>query len=467
MTTPSTSSSLRFLGRVTLEAETPFHVGSGREWRESDAGIASDANGLPCLPGTSLAGVVRSAMSNRLSEKEISSLFGSQDTHRGTGRKGQGSRLSFTPGAIHDMTNKPIIGLFDRQKITGDPVLENALRPILRDHARHNESGVVADKGKFDELVVCAGHRFTFEIELAGGPQDSAAWSALVALLGSSSLRFGGKTTRGLGKFRAIEIHTRIFDLSHSPDLEAFIAHPADWSQPMGREWEKATSSEAQAHSITLELTPEGFWMFGGGLDPDVDMVPVRDRRVHWTGSDGPKEKEYYSLPGSALKGALRHRAIFLAYAEHGFFAGDSDPEAESRKDAALTLVTDLFGSEPGDQSTDEKKKGLLQFTDGKFANGGLPSHDPQHENSRVQNHVSIDRFTGGARDSALFDEKPLYLGGPIYWEIGLARSLTSDEQNLMEKLFQDLTTGNLPLGGGVGRGLGTFSGTHTPLKES
>jgi len=466
MTAPSTPSPLRFLCRVTLEAETPFHVGSGREWRESDAGIACDANGLPCLPGTSIAGVVRSALSARLSEKEISSIFGHLNPRREAATKGQGSRLSFTPGAIHDKTNKPVIGLFDRQKIVGDPVLENAIRPTLRDHARHNESGVVAERGKFDELVVCAGHRFTFEIELAGQPQDSTAWSALVSLLGSSSLRFGGKTTRGLGKFRAIEILTRVLDLSLSPDLDAFIAHPADWSQLVGGEWEKIASTETQDSSIALELTPEGFWMFGGGIDPDVDMVPVRDRRVNWTGSEGPAVEEYFSLPGSALKGALRHRAVFLAYAHHGFFADDSGPDADSRKEAALNLVAGLFGSEPGNKSTDLKTKGLLQFTDGKFATGGSPDHDPQRENSRVQNHVSIDRFTGGARDSALFDEKPLFLGGPICWEIGLARALNSDEQSLLEKLFQDLTTGNLPLGGGVGRGLGSFSGTHTSLKE-
>jgi CRISPR/Cas system CSM-associated protein Csm3 (group 7 of RAMP superfamily) len=401
-------------------------------------------------------------MSTRLPEKEISSIFGNQDTRRGANGKGQGSRLSFTPGAIHDKANKPVIGLHDRRKIDGDPVLENAIRPTLRDHARHNESGVVADKGKFDELVVCTGHRFTFEIELTGWAADSAAWDAITSLLTSSSLRFGGKTTRGLGKFRAIETRTKVFDLSVSTEMEAYAAHPADWSEPLGGEWINVPPSKAQGLFITLDLKPDGFWMFGGGVDPDVDMVPVRDRRVKWEGTGGsPKIEGFFSLPGSALKGALRHHAVFLASARKGYFAGDSGPEAESRKADALNLVTGLFGSEPGDKSTDEKKKAMLQFTDGKFASEGRSNNGELDDNSRIQNHVSIDRFTGGARDSALFDEKPLYLGGPICWEIGLTRPLNSDEHALLEDLFQDLVTGHLPLGGGVGRGLGSFSGTH------
>ena len=50
----------RFLARFVIEAKTPLAVGSGEKDITTDALVATDVNGLPYIPGTAIAGVVRS-----------------------------------------------------------------------------------------------------------------------------------------------------------------------------------------------------------------------------------------------------------------------------------------------------------------------------------------------------------------------------------------------------------------------
>ena len=51
----------RFLARFVIEAETPLAVGSGEKDILTDALVATDVNGLPYIPGTAIAGVLRHA----------------------------------------------------------------------------------------------------------------------------------------------------------------------------------------------------------------------------------------------------------------------------------------------------------------------------------------------------------------------------------------------------------------------
>jgi CRISPR/Cas system CMR subunit Cmr4 (Cas7 group RAMP superfamily) len=438
---------LRYLARITLQAETPFHVGSGREWRESDAGIMTDANGLPTIPGTSIAGVIRHAMENGPQKEFVTGLFGYQPAGSLEKGQGQGSRVIFSFGCIHDSNGVPVAGLIPDGRLDGDLVLSNAIRPTLRDHARHNDNGVVADKGKFDDLVVCAGHRFTLEIELAGTTADQARWEYLLNLFADPAIRFGGKTSRGLGRFSVADLRSRTFDLSVPGDFAAYAAHPSRLDKAVGEGWKKAAPAAAAQNEIRLKLAPKGFWLFGGGLDPDTDIVPVRDRVIVWPENGRPCEKEIFSLPGSALKGSLRHRALFHAYTAKKYFAGDAD-DSPGKKEAE-DLVASIFGNAPEAEGK-ARQRGVLLFSD--MTAEAVPAP--------LQHHVSIDRFTGGARDQALYDEAPLFCGTEFTWRIGLSRPLCSEEESLLRAVVADLAESRLQLGGGTGRGHGFFTGT-------
>ncbi len=165
----------RHVARVVIEFTTPFHVGTGEGGYGADALVVTAANGLPAIPGSSLAGSLRAAYLERVrgtllaagqaaniaadeAENQANDLFGHQ-----TKDQGCGSRLSFTWAAIHDRNDQPVEGLKARSCLESDPVLNEALGLRLRDHVRLSHRGAAAHRGKFDDSPAAAGHRFTFQ----------------------------------------------------------------------------------------------------------------------------------------------------------------------------------------------------------------------------------------------------------------------------------------------------------------
>ena len=131
-----------------------------------------------------------------------------------------------------------------------------------------------------------------------------------------------------------------------------------------------------------------------------------------------------------------------------------------------------LFGSE-GENIGDKMKnqlRGNLIFSD--IIENALEATD------KILNHVSVDRFTGGAIDGALFSEKPTYGKGAeftteILFNEKAVKCLVEKEklnfegiQEVFESALKDICTGMLPLGGGVNRGNGVFNGSVTKNGE-
>ncbi len=465
---------LRYVARVVIELETPLHVGTGREWDESDAGVVLDANGLPAIPGSSIAGVLRDACGGGGGEEVANSLFGYQRAAGRGGRgEGQGSRLSISWACIHDQDDRPVFGLKDI--IDSDRVLNVARAPTLRDHVRIGRSGTVASRCKFDELVVHAGHRFTFELELVGRPEDEADWGRLIALLQDPVVRFGGKVRRGLGRFRVERLSRRCFDLTKIEDFDAYRRMDGRISEaPLpGVPWEApqpgSSGDGGGVEALRLKLRPRFFWMFGGGGDSEADMAPVRDHFIAWKKREGQADQgtpeERFYLPGSSIKGALRHRTLFHACAFVGCFA--DRPDWRDKLKGAEAMVRDLFGEQIPEGERDDRDTPCARgrvFIDDVFLEGEpgtlLPSRkDGFLAEPHLQHHVGIDRFIGGAREALLFTEKPLFQRGPIAIVIHLRGEVDPSARQAFDMALDDLCQGRLPLGGGAGRGLGYFDG--------
>jgi len=217
----------RYLARLTIEFETAFIIGGGQDDLLFDDVFVADANGLPTLPGSSLAGVLRHAWADAGYGNE-NDLFGYQD-----GDDGHGSRISVSWGCIHDSHNRPVEGILaDRKIVFSDSVLRESMMTTARDHVRINHRGTAADKGKFDERSVSAGHRFTFELLLEGSEQDQDTWRRLLSLLCSESMRIGGKSRRGYGQFKVISLKAAQFDLSTDKGFDDFCNCPVSLRQP-------------------------------------------------------------------------------------------------------------------------------------------------------------------------------------------------------------------------------------------
>ena len=140
----------RFIARIKIEATTPLFVGSGSASLITDSLVLKDHNGLPMIPGTSLAGVLRHSLEDFSSDKNTwNNVFGFQ----GKENDGLGSRIIVSSAYM----------VVDDDKVAEEFV--SAIRPEIiqkfnklptRQHVRITEKGVAADKGLFDNEVVYA-----------------------------------------------------------------------------------------------------------------------------------------------------------------------------------------------------------------------------------------------------------------------------------------------------------------------
>ena len=84
-----------------------------------------------------------------------------------------------------------------------------------------------------------------------------------------------------------------------------------------------------------------------------------------------------------------------------------------------------------------------------------------------VQNRVSIDRFTGGARDTALFNEQPVFGGEDTRLKVNVSLvNPACHEIGLLLLLLKDLWTSDLPLGGESSVGRGRVKGIQADLRH-
>jgi len=475
--TATTPFKFRRIARVTIELTTPLHLGNGLPGEVTDAGVATDANGLPAVPGSSLAGSLRSALRERSGAQAAADIFGDSlsDKEANRARKESGlpsrsSRISVSWACIHDADDRPVEGIATE----ADEVLLAAREPTLRDHVRIDSRGAAEERGKFDELAVHAGHRFTFEMELvatADDPDDEESWNALLGILCSGDLRIGGKSRRGFGAFKPVRIAQAVFDLSDPEGFTAYRDHPVSLTASADglseRELDPASSS---APFATLRLKPRGLWMFGGGADVaentrGVDLAPVRDTRIVWTEDKAEVIADVVYLPGSSVKGALSHRIAYHYNRIAGIFA-KTDEHPDGVEDPSLA-------SGPENNPAVKLLFGYVKTKEEKGLRGRVLIDDvylsPEVPDLRVP-HVKIDGFTGGAFPGALFDERPLLGLPPEIPAMEISVRLLETEAILKEAegpralealkaALEDLSTGDLPLGGGVNRGLGAMDG--------
>jgi CRISPR/Cas system CSM-associated protein Csm3 (group 7 of RAMP superfamily) len=141
-------------------------------------------------------------------------------------------------------------------------------------------------------------------------------------------------------------------------------------------------------------------------------------------------------VSGTSLAGALRARAQRIA----NTVAGDTN--------RAEKLVDEMFGPRKG-----ELRASRVRVRESVIQNG---------MSEMVQNRVKIDRFTGGASNTALFSEQPVFGLSETRVQIALElvkaheqEQVDRAEVGLLLLVLKDLWTGDLALGGesSVGRG--------------
>ncbi|KAA6340951.1 hypothetical protein EZS27_011220 [termite gut metagenome] len=453
--------SYRYMAQITIETVTPLAVSSGEKGIMTDSFVVRDANGLPYIPGTSLAGILRHAIKG----KEKKKIFGFQENLRRieNGKRteeniGEGSKIIFSSAHIVNEDNTVIEGILNKKEWSG--YLSCFKELPIRQHVCINGKGVTRNTGKFDEEVVFKGTRFCFEIEMLSEEKtNEPVFNEILSELMKESLRIGSGTRKGFGETKIVEYTTKQYDLT--VDLDDYLEKTSSLNAKIKNgKTEKNIQSNADNDWTTYELTltPDNFFLFGSGFGNDkADMTAVSETYFDWSNGKPEAKAKSILIPGSSVKGALAHRVVFHYNRLKGFCIKEINGEykVDERAKNSNEAVETLFGY----ANNKDVKRGNVMISD-------LIQEAVGPEKTKILNHVAIDRFTGGAIDGALFAEEVIYGKNTQYkliLKVNYEAIAHEEESTTIKKAFklalQDIATGMLPLGGGVNRGYGCFSG--------
>lgn len=446
----TTSYIKRHMCRVVLEAATPLAIGTGEKDFLTDATVALDVNGLPYIPATSIAGVIRHFLEQI--GICVNDILGYQKA-----KEGMGSRIVFSDAKILDSKGNVRDGMFDVTEDNDSLLLEYLNLPI-RQHVCITDKGTSKKGGKFDNMVVFAGTRFCFEMEFfLKDNEENHVFEELKKILHDETFRLGSGTRNGYGKVKVVSFKEKMLNLKDKKDLTSYIKKSSCLADEYFWDVEPVSFGEPYSCDVKyiLSLEPRDFFLFGSGYgDTDSDTNAVTESKVVWNkeGTEAHVEENQTLIPATSIKGALSHRVAFYYNKKKGLYVGNSDAKTGNENKAVQTL----FGFE--DQSGRVQKRGMLIFSD----------IIAEPLKGKILNHVMIDRFTGGAVDGALFAERPLYgANAKFRFEVILVHSIDDDDiKYALEMSLKDICNGMLPLGGGINRGNGMFSGKVVKIEK-
>ncbi len=428
------------MGTLTLESAT--HLRGEPRGAVDMPVLKHPIEGRPLLPGTTLAGSLRSALADRLAgyrtklspsdAARLTRLFGAE---RGDPAGAQSPLIVFD--SLGELPQE--LGIEIRDGVAIDP-----------------ETGVAEAHKKFDFEVLPAGTRFPVRVDLIlpspGGGEEQELLELLAAALDAFSdghVNLGARRSRGLGKVRA-RWRARRFDLTTRDGWMNWLL--SDHEDPIGAVVENGQAFAAIQQACPERLKLERLLDLRGRILIELHVSPVHDILVRSPGRtiDGPDVSHLRSggrpvLPGTSVAGAMRAHALRIANLVRA-----------DKGDAAL-WVDRLFGPRPKDGDRDRRKA---------LAASRLRVAEVAIEDSRacVQTRIALDRFTQEVVRGALFQEET---------EVGGHATVTFElinpepgELGLVLLLIKDLLHGRLGVGGSSSVGRGWMKGRARVIFE-
>lgn len=440
-----------FLTRLVIETTSPMAINTGNRESGFDTQLARDANGLPFIPATSIAGVWSHLGRDTFGRELIKKWFGSTE---------QSASLTISNATIHDSNNKPVTPLTPKTTLMADPILNLLLqnRPLHRERVALNDRGVAKDTAKFDQLLLPKGVRFSITLRWSDKErQDNLKftqpeWFELLSLWQDPRFAFGASTRNGLGQIKVTACENHDIDLSQGPKSGHTLQQLLS-SQPIENQLPEQTKSNSilLAH---LPLQAIDNWRCGTGTqllqknaaesdEDNINIISYSEPAIQWPKNDHAKISQPQAvLCGSSIKGILAHRIAYHLRKHQGVWAEDMDNANhdtwQTRPDALKALLG-IAADKPEDSLA-----GSLY----------IPDVNINYEHTVMRQHNSIDRFTGGVRQGALYSEELLYQ--PSFTVSIWCRKdleLNSELYAALNDTLNDLQSGFLPMGAGSGRG--------------
>jgi len=456
--TNSSAAVLRYEIQVQWMALTAAHVGSGAwdeltaaeagpelapEQRPFAAALVLDAEGKPCLPGSSTKGVLKArAVAQGLEAALQARLFGSVDPQA---------------PAREEPVSTPGIAEF------GTATWRQGRTSIDARTAINRHTRTVADGKLFHMRWVEPGAVFTQRIVLqaAAGEEVATLLALLQGCSDSAPLLMGRSTRSGHGRFKCMAEHTSVHVVTPAL-LQTWLDEPSGYGTIAPYPMRKLTPEELQALLKQAKpCTADGPTLSSLQLPLRLAFsgpFAVRDPSYRKAGPADPdtQPRGYRAqqpvLPGTSFLGALRSQAERIEAtlrAEAAIAAGHTvRPDQPARQGAAATrsLADWVFGCAGW--------RGLFGVAGPLIgACGQVPM--PQHM-------VALCRITGGGRDTAKFQMaawvNPTVEGMLTLDTRRLAHcpaELRLAAMGLLQLTLQDLAFGDISFGMGRSKGWG------------
>jgi len=435
--------------KITFQLDSPLCIGSGRN-DITDQDILRDARGIPYIPGSAVAGVLREACQGIMDDKAWKYYFGYSSTNTGNKVKSDNDIIE-SQIIFYDAT---LVG--DNKDKDGNP----KYRISQRDGVALNEYKSAKKQAKFDREILEGDCNFQTFIEISEEQSDvnekvkaDEILTNIAKIWKETDIRFGAKTTRGFGKICNVEIIRRSFELVKNPDngiedwLDFNLFDDESWKVGDSYEDMLKTLNEDKKwtlkdkNRLSLKLRLEGglsirrYSTECSDEESSPDQEQLTTLKFYKNGSE-----EVAVIPGTTWAGAIGHRMEELIDCS-------KVKKFERGKDDIQTYY--YFGTVNGKV----KEKSLIYFNESKLTCGQF----------KKMSRNAIDRFLGSTAEGALFTEK-IYIGGETTLDIGFgdpyntAVVYSDDFINALAATLTDLHEGYLAVGGATSVGRGIFS---------
>jgi CRISPR/Cas system CSM-associated protein Csm3 (group 7 of RAMP superfamily) len=456
--------SRKIVQRIVVEGDlvlqTPAHFGSGEDDDLISMSLLTDPLDVntPLLTGASISGALRSYLRER--------------------EHGFRAKIDVAPSKIDAPPSNSVL-LFggDKRDEYGEQsplIVEDAFGKHavieLRDGVRLAGASRTGEEDKLFNIELWeAGTTFPLRFELIVRQRDDAlvlkrALATALSGFNDGGISIGARKRRGYGQVNVTGWRCKEYNLANTTELLDWIAHGAkelsgvvnpNIMQALGAH--EKIADRRKALYLNAQFFLDGSLLIRSGSGPDIeptaenalkDALPdtMHLHSARPQSSDGNR-KPAPILSGTSLAGALRGRAFKIARLI-------ASPSREG-EEAARTMIDLMFGSDMNTSAEPEASRVTV-----------YERTVSSVENMLVQNRVSLDRFTGGTRDGALFNEQPLFGDAQSLVTVDLQLENPREyEVGLLLLLLKDLWTGDLPLGGEISIGRGRLRGKSAHLK--
>lgn len=390
----------------------------------------------PYIPASSLRGVLRSRLDE--ADPNVMRLLGHADPDSQAGGKRMASRVRFYDAFL------------DRETAVQNAAALQKLPYWSQDRNTFLRHGIA-----LDEVTGSVKEGFLFRYEMV--PAESCFWleleadkvsesdiSDLLALLqrcfdGTAESSLGKGRTKGLGRMQfepgRVEVLT---DQSIRDWMRGSAGSSGPAFQPLplpaGPVPAYFQGSQIKALNLQLEilsplLVNEPGYVSGNKNDPGLEYSRTLDGRA--------------MIPGTTIKGAVRARAWkILASIAHLHF----NVAPEQAAGVVKPLLERLLGG--------KHRRSLVWFED-------FTSPDPAQVHPQFFN--AVDRFTGGVKDSALFNVRALAPGQNLSGDCRLDAQRVPESKDdwwkgLLLLVLREALEGDIALGWGKGKGFGAVA---------